>query len=177
MRFPDHLETARLVMRPPRLADARAIFDGYAQDPEVTRWLIWRPHESIADTKAFLRRCLAARRADASLPFILTHRGSDQPIGMIEARPKGFKAELGYVLRRSEWGQGLMPEAVRAVVAVLLADPEIFRAWAVCDVENVPSARVLEKAGLEREGLLRRYTRLQNVAPDPRDVYCYARCR
>lgn len=44
--LPSTLETARLVLRPPRMEDAAAIFEGYAQHPEVTRYLTWKPHTS-----------------------------------------------------------------------------------------------------------------------------------
>ena len=55
-----------------------------------------------------------------------------------------------------------------------LEQPEIFRIQAVCDVENIGSARVMEKAGMEREGTLRRYVLHPNISDEPRDVYMYA---
>jgi ribosomal-protein-alanine N-acetyltransferase len=60
LRVPAIIETPRLSLRPPARADAPAIFETYAQDPLVTRYLIWRPHASISETWAFLRRCEAA---------------------------------------------------------------------------------------------------------------------
>ena len=54
------LTTARLRLRVPSLADAQAIFAGYATDPEVTRYLAWRPHPSLATTLAFLQRTIVA---------------------------------------------------------------------------------------------------------------------
>jgi len=48
---------------------------------------------------------------------------------------------------------------------------------AVCDVENIASARVMEKAGLSREGVLRRWLVHPNLGPEPRDCYGYARVR
>ena len=53
----------------------------------------------------------------------------------------------------------------------------IFRIWAVCDLDNFASARVLEKAGMQREGVLRRYILHPNISSEPRDVYCYATVR
>jgi RimJ/RimL family protein N-acetyltransferase len=70
-----------------------------------------------------------------------------------------------------------MTEAARALVSETLARPAIWRVWAVCDVDNTASARVLEKAGLEREGTLRRYIVHPAVSPEPRDVHLYARVR
>jgi RimJ/RimL family protein N-acetyltransferase len=53
----------------------------------------------------------------------------------------------------------------------------MWRVWGVCDVENVGSARVMEKAGLSFEGVLRRHTIHPNVGTEPRDMRCYAKTR
>lgn len=57
--FPDQFETRRLILRPVEADDAEAVFEGFAQDPAVSRYLIWRPHSSIAESHAFIARCLA----------------------------------------------------------------------------------------------------------------------
>ena len=54
MIWPETIRTDRLVLRRPVDADATAIFEGYAQDPEVVRYLMWRPHSSIEDTRTYL---------------------------------------------------------------------------------------------------------------------------
>ncbi len=59
MRPPQRFETQRLVLRVPQMSDAQAIFDGYATDPAVTRYMTWRPHESIDQTRAFLEATIA----------------------------------------------------------------------------------------------------------------------
>ncbi len=70
-----------------------------------------------------------------------------------------------------------MTEALRAVIDYAFRDPRVYRVWAVCDAENVASARVLEKAGMSFEGVLRRYGIHPNISPEPRDARCYARVR
>jgi RimJ/RimL family protein N-acetyltransferase len=96
---------------------------------------------------------------------------------MLEARPKGHMVNIGYVLARNQWGQGLMPEAVRALKAEALGLPEIFRVEATCDVDNRASARVLEKSGFLLEGRLARFTVHPNLDVKPRDCLLYAACR
>lgn len=96
---------------------------------------------------------------------------------MLELRPSGHRAELGYVLARDCWGRGVMTEAAQAVVTWALAQPGIYRVWAVTDVDNHGSARVLEKIGMQREGLLRRWMMHPNLSPEPRDCWCFARVR
>ena len=90
---------------------------------------------------------LVAWRRGATRPWVITARGDDRPFGMIELRPSGHRAEIGYVLGRPWWGQGFMTEAARAVVEWGLAQPAMFRVWAVTDVDNVASARVIEANG------------------------------
>ena len=67
-----------------------------------------------------------------------------------------------------------MSEALQSVVTWALAQPEIFRVWATCDVENVASAKVLERVGMAREGVLRRWIVHPNLSDRPRDALCYA---
>ena len=174
---PRVLETPRLRLRPPEPTDAKGIFDTYAQDAEVTRYLIWRPHQQIAETEAFLRRCEDVWRERSAFPWAIIRRDDGQLIGMIELRIQGHRADLGYVLARPHWGQGYTTEATRAVVDWALTQSEIWRVWALCDVENPASARVLEKAGMQREGILRRWIIHPNASAAPRDCYCYAAVR
>ena len=96
---------------------------------------------------------------------------------MVACRARGHAADLGYVLARCLWGRSLMGEAVDSVVAWAAQLPGVFRVWAVCDTANLASARVLEKAGLDREGILRRWLVHPNVSPEPRDCFVYARVR
>jgi RimJ/RimL family protein N-acetyltransferase len=174
MRPPEHVETDRLILRLPALADAESIFQTYAQDPEVTRYLTWRPHTSITETLEFLSGCVIAWQGDQRFPYIITLKGADSAIGMIEIRLDGFKADVGFGMGRAYWGKGYMTEALRALIAWGLAQPRISRVWAICDVENAASAHVLEKAGMRREGLLRREIIHPNISDEPRDCYIYA---
>jgi RimJ/RimL family protein N-acetyltransferase len=70
-----------------------------------------------------------------------------------------------------------MTEALIEVVHWALRQPAIFRIGAVCDVENIGSARVMEKARLLREGVLRRWLVHPNIRDKSRDCFSYARVR
>lgn len=177
MDWPETIQTGRLLLRRPVDMDASALFNGYARDPEVVRHLTWRPHQRIAETHEFLARCRVGWDAGVDLTWAITLHGDDTLIGMIGARPRGFKTDIGYVLARPHWGQGIMTEAARVIVDLAFTDPAVHRVWAVCDFDNHASARVMEKAGLTREGVLRRWIVHPNVSPDPRDALCYARVR
>jgi RimJ/RimL family protein N-acetyltransferase len=172
----EHLATPRLRLRPPHPLDAQAMFDGWTRDEAVTRYLSWKPHSALEETKAFIDRCMDASRG-ARRVWVSTRYDEDTPMGLIELRVDGYRAETGYVLRRAVWGHGYMTEAVQTLVHMAFDELPVCRVWAVCDVDNAASARVLAKTGLLREGLLRRYAMHPNVSDEPRDVYVYARTR
>ena len=171
---PEILETERLRLRKPVLEDVEEIFRQYAQDAEVTKYVSWRAHESKDETREFLQGCLQAMACRKSFHWVIARKDDHQLLGMMAARVDGHKWELGYVLARGHWGRGYMTEAVKALVDWAVQQSEIYRVWAVCDVDNSASARVMEKAGMRREGILRRWSVHPNMSDQPRDSYCYA---
>jgi RimJ/RimL family protein N-acetyltransferase len=174
--FQDRIVTERLILRRPVEADARDIFDAYAQDPEVSRFLVWRPHSSVDTVREFLVACIASWARGSPLTYAITESGSDRVIGMIDARPDGSTVTLGYVLARPHWGKGYMPEAI-AALANEAFERGHQRVQAFCDVDNRRSQRSLEKAGFVLEAKLERHIVHPNVSPEPRDCYLFARVR
>lgn len=174
-RPPASFATARLVGRVPRVEDASAVFEAYASDPEVTRYLSWRAYDRVAPLGAFLRECVANwERGSGHLAWLLCLKGTTTPIGSIgmEIEPGG-RAMFGYVLARRFWHHGFAAEALRHLVDWALVQPGMYRAWAFCDVENRASVRVMEKAGMTPEGVLRRWHVCPTLGPAPRDcVVC-----
>lgn len=178
VRPPVSFATARLAGRKPRLDDGPALFNSYASDPEVTRYLAWRAYERLEPLNAFLRECVANwEKGSGHLPWLLCLKGTDTPIGSIGVTIEGDKAVFGYALARKFWGHGFTAEALKYLVDWSLAQPSLYRAWAFCDVENSASARVMEKAGMTREGILRRWHVAPNLGPEPRDCLVYARVK
>lgn len=173
--LPETIRTARLLLRPIQPRDAGAIFDAYASDPEVTRYLTWRPHRDRAETEAYIAHCLAPS-SPASRTYIILEEAVLR--GAIDLRmPERHGLEVGYVLARPAWGRGLMTEALQEIVRWALAKPGIYRIGATCDVDNLASARVMEKAGMTREVLLRRWAIHPNQSNEPRDCLSYAATR
>lgn len=84
---------------------------------------------------------------------------------------------LGYLLARPCWGQGLMHEALSLLLPAVWAEPQLWRIDAVVDVDNLASARLLERLGFTGEGLLRRHSLHPLAGPEPRDVRLYAQVR
>jgi RimJ/RimL family protein N-acetyltransferase len=172
--MPEQIETQRLVLRLPSMDDASAIFTGWTQDPEVTRYLTWRPHQRIEQTQEFIQGCISAWQGERRFPYVIPLKESGEIIGMIDPRIQGPKVGIGYVAARAHWGKGYITEATRAIIDWSLWQPSIYRVYATTDLENIASQRVLEKAGMQREGILRKYIFHPNISDEPRDSYMYA---
>jgi RimJ/RimL family protein N-acetyltransferase len=180
LRPPETFTTERLMARVPRVEDAGAAFAAYASDPEVTRYLSWRYYTEVEPLRKFLHSVMdtwETGEGGGHYGWMLCLRGTDTLIGSIGVGFDAHGAVIGYVLGRAYWGRGLMTEVVRFVAAWALAQPPLSRVWAFCDAENLASARVMEKAGLVREGLLRRWQVCPTIGPEPRDCLIYAKVR
>ncbi|HVT29697.1 MAG TPA: GNAT family N-acetyltransferase [Lacipirellulaceae bacterium] len=177
MAGPQEILTERLRLRPPTETDAERIFARYGQDEIVCRYMSWTPHRSIDDTRAFLRRIVDDNAVGRSMGFLIFSRQTSELLGSVGGSIDKHRMQFGYCLARDSWGHGFATEAARAFIAAAWEIPTLLRIQAFCDVENQASAHVLEKLGLVREGILRRYLVLPNLGEAPRDVYCFAKVR
>ena len=167
--LPEEIHTPRLRLRRACVKDAPVIHRTYACDPEVARFVLFRPDQSLRDIEDFLEKADHAWQTGAAATWAITLKGSGDLIGMIDLRLES-EANLGYVLARPYWNRGLMTEVVRAVIAAAFELPGIYRVWAICEVGNTASARVMQKAGMIPEGRLDRHMVFPNLGEEPRDV-------
>jgi len=174
---PEQLETARLRLRIPSPADAPAVFERWAQDQQVTRYLAWSPHQDVRESEAHIDRCLDGWADGSEFVWLIEERGTGALVGSLAARAQVTGVSLGYLLARDAWGNGYMVEAVNAVADWFLAQLEVYRVWATCDTENTASALVLEKAGFLLEGVLRRWQPHPGAGGGARDARCYSRVK
>lgn len=157
--------TTRLILSPPEDADAAEIFARYAGDPDVTRFLSWARHRSVADTRTFLAWSAAEWKRWPAGPYLVRARDDGRLLGStglaFEARDR---AATGYVLARDAWGYGFATEALRAMVDVA-RQTGVARLYALCHPEHRPSAHVLEKCGFTRDKAWFRPAEFPNLAP------------
>jgi RimJ/RimL family protein N-acetyltransferase len=151
------------------------MFARYASDTDVTRLLGWPRHDSIDATRAFVDVSDAEWARWPAGPYLVESRESGELLG---ATGLGFetphRASTGYVLAKDAWAKGYATEALQAVTGVAHR-VGVVRLYALCHVDHRASARVLEKCGFEREGVLKRYAEFPNLGVDgPCDVLCYA---
>jgi RimJ/RimL family protein N-acetyltransferase len=173
---PETITTSRLILRRPKMSDAYGIYE-FGRDSEVTRYVDWPTHVGIQDAKDYLQECAPRWENSYEFDWMITLAGSEDVIGGVSARIRKHSADFGYILNRKFWGQGMATEASRIVVDWLFGLNFIYRVWATCDTENLASVRVLEKLGLQREGILRAWVVRPNISNIPRDAFVYSKIR
>lgn len=94
-------------------------------------------------------------------------------VGLIKAKVEGHKALVGYVVDELYWRRGIASQAVTKIVQLLVEKPQISRIWATCATDNPASAKVLEKCGFIREGVLKRWIVYPAQGDKAHDNYCY----
>src|SRR5947209_1126307 len=114
MLLPEIIDTPRLRLRKPMIEDASAVFENYGTDPEVTRYLTWRPHDSLRDALSAMLARLACWENATEFSWSITPREHPEVVmGMISVSPERnqWRCSMGYVLARQYWGSGYMTEA------------------------------------------------------------------
>jgi ribosomal-protein-alanine N-acetyltransferase len=153
------LETDRLVLRRMEAGDVEDLF-AYASDPKVAQYTSWPAHRTIQDSHEFLAYVLELYEKGEVAPWGVVHRSESRLVGtcgFLDWYQDSFRAEIGYALASKYWGQGLMTEAVRAIFTFGFETMQLNRIQGRCEVENIASIRVMEKAGMRREGVLREH--------------------
>ena len=146
------LTTTRLVLRRFRPSDIEDVY-AFAADPEWNRYLGLPEPYSRRDAEEFVARAMLYDPQAVSMWAIVHEERCSGSIYLRGESPGS--ATLGYSIARPLWGRGLMTEAASTVVAHGFEDRGLARIYAFVIVGNDPSARVLEKVGMKREGILR----------------------
>jgi ribosomal-protein-alanine N-acetyltransferase len=169
----DVLTGSRVILRPPTLDDAEVLFKRIACDPAVTRYLSWRTHPDINETRRVLTALFNVGQEHTRL---IELRDSGDMVGLCGWRMLSpHTVEIGYCIARRWWGQRLTPEVVSILLDEVGRDPAVYRVSAMCHVDNTRSARVLQRCGLSLEGRLVRYCVFPNLSAEPQDVLLYGK--
>ncbi len=148
------LETTRLLIRDFIESDLDAVY-AYGSDPEVVRYMAF-PRSTLAGTREHIARCmaLAAEQPRRGYDMGIALRSTGEIIGGITLgvfdRAAG-EAAFSYLLNRAMWGQGYATEALSEMLRFGFTQLGLRRIADSCAVENVASARVMEKCGLRLE--------------------------
>lgn len=152
------LHTARLTLRRFTPDDADAMFQTWANDEEVTRYMMWAPHGLPEATRQLLTHWCAAYEDPNTYNWAIEYEGAlIGNISVTRLHQKCEWAELGYCIGRAYWGKGIMSEAAKAVIDFLFSEVGVHRIGISHVVENPASGRVAQKCGLTFEGTKREF--------------------
>ena len=152
------LETHRLILRRFALEDSLAMYENWASDPDVTKYLTWPAHESPEISAMVLQDWVSHYHEDAYYQWAIVPKTLGQPIGsiaVVQMNERVGKVEIGYCIGRAWWHQGIMSEAVSEVIRFFLKDVGANRVEARHDPNNPHSGDVMRKCGMIYEGTLR----------------------
>ncbi|MBU8900403.1 GNAT family N-acetyltransferase [Corallococcus sp. H22C18031201] len=153
------LRTERLRLRAPDLEDAEALAAIYG-DPEVGRYLGFRLIHRTEQMREKLARDLEAVRRGEGMRWVLCAHADAAPagyVGIFSWSQRDRRAEVGYVVARELWGQGVMKELFPALLHFGFGRMGLHRLEARVDSRNGASLRVLLRAGFQVEGVLREH--------------------
>ncbi|HEX9349842.1 MAG TPA: GNAT family N-acetyltransferase [Gaiellaceae bacterium] len=150
------LRTNTLILRPWKLDDAPAIAEA-CNDPEIARWLPIIPSPyGEEDAVSFIGQAHESWKRGEAYNFAILDAADGQLAGSIGVRVLRFSTgHFGYWVTREARGRGVATEALKTLCRWAVDSLDFKRLELLTDPENVASQRVAEKAGFEREGLLR----------------------
>ncbi len=139
--------------------DAQAMYDNWATDEKVTEYLSWYVHESIEETRELLAKWGAEYEKPDYYHWAIEYEGSIiGTVGLHNVSDQNEHCELGYCIGSKWWNQGIMTEAVGAVIRFMFAEVNANKICALHDIQNIGSGSVMRKNGMQQEGLFREHS-------------------
>jgi ribosomal-protein-alanine N-acetyltransferase len=153
------LETSRLILRKFELSDAEAIYDNWANDNEVTKYLMWPTHKDSSVTTSVLKEWVGQYDNDKFYQWaiVLKSNGND-PIGSISIVKMDDRIKMvhvGYCIGKKWWHQGITTEALSELIRFFFEEVEVNRIESRHDPKNPNSGKVMKKCGLIYEGTVK----------------------
>ena len=152
------LTTPRLILRRFTADDAQPMYDNWATDERVPKYLSWEVHASVEFTKTLLAGWIAEYDNPETYHWVIEFEGT--PVGTINLHSistRDERCEFGYSLGSKWWNKGIMTEAAGAVIRFAFEELNANKVYALHDVENIGSGRVMQKNSMTQDGLLREH--------------------
>ena len=150
------INTQRLILREIEEKDLYDVYE-YASDESVARYMPWEAHKSIEDSRNFIDNEIEKYKKNNSLNYAIVLKETNKMIGTagcFEYKEGDKFAQVGYVINKKYWGNGLVPEAMRAIIEYLFREKDVHRIYAKHYVGNEKSGRVMQKLGMKYEGTM-----------------------
>jgi [ribosomal protein S5]-alanine N-acetyltransferase len=152
------LQTERLILRKITLDDLDDMYS-YCSNDEVSKFVTWDTHKRVTDTKDYVEFVLDQYTNKKIAPWGIEYKENGKLVGTIDFvtwEPNHKTAEIGYVISQDYWGEGITTEAAKELIKFGFETMDLVRIQARCFEENIGSERVMKKAGMSFEGILRK---------------------
>jgi len=152
------LETERLILRRISVNDAEAMYNNWASDDIVTKYVTWPKHESVEATRGLLEIWEKEYENDSCYRWAIVLKDENKVIGTIDVvrvNEADETAEIGYCISHEYWSKGIVTEAAKKVVEYLLNEVGFYRVEAQHHLDNPASGKVMQKIGMKYEGVIR----------------------
>ena len=150
------IETGRLILRRFTMNDAKAMYENWASDPDVVKYITKPRHKSIEESQAILADWTGQyNNKDFYLWAIVLRESGEEPIGftlVVHHDDSVEKVEVGYCIGKRWWNQGIASETLKAVIDYLFSEVKVNRIEALFDPRNSNSGKVMKRCGMVYEG-------------------------
>lgn len=154
------IDTENLILRKFELSDADAMFKNWVNDSEVTKFLTWKPIDSVEVSKDIIKNWIDEYNNDNFYQWaIVLKSNGNEPIGTISIvrQDEDIKmVQVGYCIGRRWWNKGIASEALSALVKYFVEYVGVNRIEARHDPINVGSGKVMIKCKMKYEGTMRK---------------------
>lgn len=153
------LETPRLILRPFRLTDAKAMYQNWANDKEVTKYLTWPCHSSIQVSENILTDWISQYDNRAYYQWAIELKEMGEPIGsigVVKQKEDIHMVHIGYCIGQKWWRKGITSEALNALISFFFREAGVNRIESRHDPNNPNSGKVMIKCGMKYEGTMRK---------------------
>ena len=157
------IETDRLILRRFVSEDYISMFNNWASDPEVSKFLTWQTHDSVDVSRTITNDWVSSYEKNDFYQWAIAFKTApDDPFGSISVVHTDediLSFEIGYCITKKHWRQGITSEALAAVIGFLFENTDVNRIEAVHDINNPNSGKVMQKCGMIFEGMHRQGSR------------------
>lgn len=152
------LQTKRLILRRFKMSDDVEMFDNWANDNEVTKYLTWPAHQNVSATRTILKDWIAQYDNSQFYQWGIELKDSNQligSVGSVSLNNQTKSVHIGYCIGQKWWHQGIMSEALECLIEFFFNEVKVNRVESRHDPKNIGSGKVMQNCGMLYEGTIK----------------------
>lgn len=149
-----HLETDNFNLKDFNLKYAKDVFEGCVSQSDIMRFLNFEPYDDLNEYMDFMQKTIEriSQKGNTEYRWLIVPKNEDTAIGIISANEYDLGYKLGYYIRKSAQGKGVMTEVMNFVIDYLFS-VGVDTVFSIHDEENIASGRLMDKCGMRKIGV------------------------